>query len=154
MRTAIIYSVCSIASVLLLLWTFCIPDNLFKGVTYSTAVEDCDGRLLGARIADDGQWRFPVCDSLPEKFATALVEFEDRRFYAHDGVSILSLARAIQQNIRNRKVVSGGSTISMQVIRLARRGDRTVWNKIVECFMATRLETRFSKDEILPPKGA
>lgn len=149
MRTAIIYSVCSIASVLLLLWTFCIPDNLFKGVTYSTAVEDCDGRLLGARIADDGQWRFPVCDSLPEKFATALVEFEDRRFYAHDGVSILSLARAIQQNIRNRKVVSGGSTISMQVIRLARRGDRTVWNKIVECFMATRLETRFSKDEIL-----
>ena len=149
MRSIITYSVCSIATVLLLLWAFCLPYNLFEGVTYSTVVEDCNGKLLGARIADDGQWRFPVCDSLPEKFATALVEFEDRRFYEHSGVSLSSMARAMLQNLRNGRVVSGGSTISMQVIRLSRRGERTLWNKLVECFMATRLEMRYSKEEIL-----
>ena len=149
MRTILTYAVCSIATVLLLLWTFCLPDNLFQEVEYSTVVEDCNGRLLGARIADDGQWRFPLCDTLPEKFETALIEFEDRRFNDHCGVSLRSMARAMQQNLRNRRVVSGGSTISMQVIRLSRLGERTVWNKIVECFMATRLEVRYSKEEIL-----
>ena len=149
MRTILTYSVCSIATVMLSLLAFCLPENLFDGVEYSTVVEDCNGKLLGARIADDGQWRFPVCDNLPEKFATALIEFEDRRFYDHYGVSLRSMARAMQQNLRNGRVVSGGSTISMQVVRLSRRGERTLWNKAVECFMAVRLETRYSKDEIL-----
>ena len=80
MRTNIRYIICCTASWVLLLWIFCLPKDLFDDVSYSTAVEDCDGRLLGARIADDGQWRFPACDSLPEKFETALIEFEDRRF--------------------------------------------------------------------------
>ena len=149
MRTVVKYAICNIASVLLVLWLFCLPEELFEDVCYSTVVEDCNGKLLGARIADDGQWRFPVCDTLPEKFVTALVEFEDRRFYEHSGVSLRSLARAMQQNIRNGRVVSGGSTISMQVIGLSRRGDRTLWNKLVECFLATRLETKYSKEEIL-----
>ena len=140
---------CTIATILLSLWFFCIPEDLFEDVAYSTVVEDCNGKLLGARIAHDGQWRFPVCDTLPEKFVTALIEFEDTRFYKHDGVSLRALARAMEQNIRNGRVVSGGSTISMQVIRLSRRGDRTLWNKLVECFMATRLETMYSKEEIL-----
>lgn len=149
MRETITYLLCSVVSWLLLLWLFCLPEDLFEDVTYSTVVEDCNGRLLGARIADDGQWRFPQCDTLPQKFVTALIEFEDRRFYQHDGVSLRALARAMQQNIRGGRVVSGGSTISMQVIRLSRGGDRNLWTKLVECFMATRLETRYSKDEIL-----
>ena len=149
MRTVIKYSVCCAVSWVLLLWLFCLPKDLFEAVNYSTVVEDCNGRLLGARIADDGQWRFPACDTLPEKFETALIEFEDRRFYQHYGVSIRSLSRAMLQNIRNGRVVSGGSTISMQVIRLSRGGDRNLWTKLVECFMATRLEARYSKDEIL-----
>lgn len=148
-RTVITYVICSIATVLLLLWIFCLPANLFEDVKYSTVVEDCNGRLLGARIADDGQWRFPLCDSLPEKFVTALVEFEDRRFYDHNGVSFRSLARAMHQNLSNGRVVSGGSTISMQVIRLSRPAERTILNKVVECFLATRLESRYSKEEIL-----
>ena len=143
------YMFCSIAAVLLLLWFFCLPEDLFEDVEYSTVVEDCNARLLGARIADDGQWRFPLCDTIPEKFAIALVEFEDRRFYEHCGVSFRSIARAVVQNLRSGRVVSGGSTVSMQVIRLSRQGERTLWNKIVECFMATRLEMRYSKDEIL-----
>lgn len=149
MRLIVRYFTCSIVAVLLLLWMLCLPNDLFEDVCYSTVVEDCNGKLLGARIADDGQWRFPLCDTLPEKFVTALVEFEDRRFYKHGGVSLRSLARAMQQNIRNKRVVSGGSTISMQVIRLSRGGERTLWTKAVECFMATRLESRYSKNEIL-----
>lgn len=149
MRTLLKYSVCTIATVLLLLWAFCLPEDLFEDVSYSTVVEDCNGKLLGARIADDGQWRFPVCDSLPAKFSTALVEFEDRRFYEHDGVSLRALARALMQNFRNGRVVSGASTITMQVIRLSRKGERSIWNKVVESFMATSLEFCHDKDEIL-----
>lgn len=137
------------AGAILLLWLFCLPRNLFKGVPYSTVVVDRHGELLGARVADDGQWRFPPCDSLPEKFVKALIEFEDHRFYSHCGVSIRAIGRAIMQNFRNGRVVSGGSTISMQVIRLSQQKPRTLWQKIVEMFMATRLELRYSKEEIL-----
>lgn len=137
------------AGALLLLWFFCLPCNLFEGVVYSTVVTDRDGELLGARVAEDGQWRFPMCDSLPEKFTKALVEFEDHRFYSHCGVSLPALARATMQNLRNGRVVSGGSTITMQLVRLSRQKPRTLWQKVVESFIATRLEARYSKDEIM-----
>lgn len=150
MRKCIKYGFMIVAGVILLLWIFCLPRDLFKDVVYSTVVNDRDGELLGARVADDGQWRFPMCDTLPEKFAKALVEFEDHRFYSHCGVSVRSLVRATLQNIRNGKVVSGGSTISMQLIRIFRqKHNRTIWQKFVEMFMATRLELSYSKDEIL-----
>lgn len=149
MKKYLKYGAWIVAGVLLLLWLFCLPHNLFKGVSYSTVVSDKNGALLGARVADDGQWRFPPCDTLPEKFVKALIEFEDHRFYSHCGVSPRAIARAIVQNIRNGRVVSGGSTLSMQVIRLSRQKPRTVWQKIVEMFMATRLEARYSKEEIL-----
>lgn len=133
----------------LLLWLFCLPRNLFADIPYSTVVTASDGSLLGARVADDGQWRFPPCDSVPEKFALALIEYEDRTFRSHLGVSLRGIGRAIKQNLSNGRVVSGGSTITMQTIRLHRRGPRNVWEKMVEMFMATRLEMRCSKDEIL-----
>lgn len=133
----------------LLLWLFCLPWNLFKGTSYSTVVEDCNGEFLGARIADDGQWRFPPSDSVPKKYEVALIEFEDRSFRHHLGVSIKAIGRALVQNIKEGHTVSGASTISMQVIRLSRRKDRTLWQKLTEMFMATRLEARYSKDEIL-----
>lgn len=133
----------------MLLWFFCLPCNLFEDVVYSTVVTDRDGELLGARVAEDGQWRFPMCDSLPEKFTKALVEFEDHRFYSHCGVSLPALARATMQNLRNGRVVSGGSTITMQLVRLSRQKPRTLWQKVVESFIATRLEARYSKDEIM-----
>lgn len=143
------YGAIVVAGILLLLWLFCLPKDLFEGVSYSTVVTDKNGELLGARVADDGQWRFPVCDTLPEKFVTALIEFEDHRFYSHCGVSVQALARATMQNIRNGRVVSGGSTITMQLVRISRQKPRTMWQKAVEVFMATRIEARYSKDEIL-----
>ena len=134
---------------LFLLWLFCLPENLFENTPYSTVVTDKNGELIGARVADDGQWRFPPCDTLPEKFVQALVEFEDRNFYSHCGVSPSALVRAVVQNVRNGRVVSGGSTITMQVIRLSNPQPRNLWQKILEMFKATRLESRYTKDEIL-----
>jgi penicillin-binding protein 1C len=128
---------------------FCLPRNLFTD-HYSTVLQSSDGDLLSASIASDGQWRFPEVDSVPVKFADALITFEDKRFYSHPGVDVLSLGRAFRQNIRAGKIVSGGSTISMQVIRLARKGEsRTFFEKAIELVLATRLEIRYSKQEIL-----
>jgi len=136
-------------SVLLLWYYFCLPSVLFND-PYSTVLEARDGQLLSATIANDGQWRFPEIDSVPAKFAAALIEFEDKRFRSHPGVDVLSMGRALRQNISAGKVVSGGSTISMQVIRLSRKGkSRTVVEKFIEVILATRLELRYSKDEIL-----
>ena len=128
---------------------FCLPRNLFKGTPYSTVVVGRDGELLGARIADDGQWRFPPCISIPEKYEAALIQFEDRSFRYHPGVSMRAIGRALVQNIRGGHTVSGASTLSMQVIRLSRQRERTLWQKVTEMFLATRLEARYSKDEIL-----
>ena len=120
MRFRLKYATAAAAGVLLLLWLFCLPRNLFEGISYSTVVTDRNGALLGARVADDGQWCFPSCDTLPEKFVKALVEFEDRTFFNHCGVSPRALIRATIQNIRNGRIVSGGSTLTMQVIRVSR----------------------------------
>lgn len=130
-------------------YCFSLPDRLFDA-PYSTVLQSEDGHLLSATIADDGQWRFPAADSVPEKFAVALVTFEDKRFRSHPGFDILSLARALKQNMRAGKIVSGGSTITMQVIRLSRKNsDRTFLEKALEIILATRLELGHSKAEIL-----
>ena len=133
---------------LLLAYAFCLPRQLFQ-VPYSTVVTDRHGELLGARIAPDGQWRFPPCDTVPRKFVRCLLTFEDRHFYYHPGVNPLSMARAAWQNIRQGRIVSGGSTLTMQTIRISRNRPRTFAEKVVEMILATRLELRYSKDEIL-----
>ena len=107
------------ALLILLLFWFSLKNPLFNDPS-STVLEDIDGELLGARIAGDGQWRFPPIDSVPEKYKTCLLGFEDRYFYYHRGVNPLSIFRALIQNFRAGEIVSGGSTISMQVIRLSR----------------------------------
>ncbi|HOW85528.1 MAG TPA: penicillin-binding protein 1C [Candidatus Aminicenantes bacterium] len=116
----------------------------------SPVLLSAEGRLLGARTAADGQWRFPPGGRVPERFFEALVRFEDKRFYAHPGVDPLALARAARQNLRAGRVRSGGSTITMQVVRLARKNrPRTYLEKLKEAVLALRLETRRSKKDIL-----
>ena len=128
---------------------FCLPTTLFND-PYSTVLEDYRGELLSAAIAADGQWRFPEMDTVPEKFAKAIVTYEDKRFWNHPGVDIFAIGRAVKQNLQAGKIQSGGSTISMQVIRLSRKGkNRTVAEKVMEAVLATRLELRYSKEEIL-----
>lgn len=127
----------------------CLPDQLFNDPT-STVLLDRDGNLLGAKIADDGQWRFESKESIPEKFEACILEFEDRQFYRHYGISIKGIGRALSQNIKNKKVVSGGSTITMQLARITRKNpSRTVFEKILEMILATRMEIRYTKKEIL-----
>lgn len=133
---------------LLLAYIFCLPSPLFE-VPYSTVVYDRNSELLGARIASDQQWRFPTVDSVPEKYKTCLIEFEDRYFNYHWGVNPVSVLRAFRQNIARKRIVSGASTITMQTIRLSRRENRTFAEKFVEMILATRLEFSYSKDEII-----
>lgn len=134
---------------LLVLYFLCLPDPLFKD-PICTVLEDKNEQLLGARIAADGQWRFPEIKSVPKKFERAILTFEDKRFHDHIGFDLKAIARAFRQNISAGKIVSGGSTISMQVIRLSRKGKtRTVFEKFTELILSTRLELRFSKNEIL-----
>lgn len=128
---------------------FCLPKRLFR-VPYSTVLLAEDGTLLAARTAADGQWRFPPCDSVPYKFKISLVTFEDRYFDYHPGVNPVSLISAARQNLQSGRTVRGGSTISMQVIRLSRGNKvRSLWEKIIEIIQATRLELRYNKSEIL-----
>lgn len=127
----------------------CLPDTLFNDST-STVLLDSKGNLLGAKIAADGQWRFSPGKSIPKKFETCLIEFEDRNFYRHCGISVKGIGRAIVQNFKNKRVVSGGSTLTMQLARIMRKNPpRTVTEKVFEMILATRMEIRFSKSEIM-----
>ncbi len=125
-----------------------LPSPLFSD-PLSTILLARDGSLLGARIADDGQWRFPPSETIPDKYRQALIAFEDRRFDLHPGVDPLALARAVRSNLAQGRIVRGGSTISMQVVRLA-RGERSrgYLDKAIEALLALRLELQYSKSEI------
>jgi len=130
-------------------FALCLPDPLFD-VSYSPVLYDRDGNLLGAQVASDGQWRFPGSGNLNEKFIIALIEAEDKRFRKHPGVDLAAIGRAAIQNIRGKRIVSGGSTITMQTIRLARGfKKRTFFEKGIEAVMALRLEIGRSKDDVL-----
>jgi penicillin-binding protein 1C len=116
----------------------------------STVVEAADGSLLGARVAADGQWRFPSPENLPEKYITCLINYEDRWFRWHPGVNPVAVVKALADNITAGETVRGGSTITMQVARLARGNpDRTYSGKVIEMLSALKLELFRSKNKIL-----
>lgn len=125
-----------------------LPD-LYEAPT-STVLLDKDGRLLCASVASDGQWRFAPTDPLPTKFVTCLVQFEDRNFRHHRGIYLPALFRAARQNLTSGRVVSGGSTLTMQLARLSYRDpDRSVGQKVKEMVLAVRIELQHPKDDIL-----
>ncbi len=135
--------------VLFVAYYFCLPRQLFKDPT-ATVITSADNELLGAQIANDGQWRFPQNDSLPEKFKTCIIQFEDEYFYKHPGFNPVSIFKALRDNLKSNSVKRGGSTITQQVIRLSRKGQkRTYFEKAIEIILATRLELRASKNQIL-----
>src|ERR1035437_1973172 len=134
----------------LYIWFYlCLPSKLFNAPT-CFVIEDKDGNLLNASIAADGQWRFPYNNNVPDKFIKCITTFEDKRFYYHPGVDPIAMFRALRKNMRDKEVVQGGSTITMQVIRLRRdKEKRNLYQKLVESIQAVRLECRSSKKEIL-----
>jgi penicillin-binding protein 1C len=120
----------------------------------SAILLDRNGALLGAHIAADGQWRFPEIDAVPPRFATALIAYEDKRYYRHRGVDALAMARAVRSNWRADKIVSGASTLTMQLARMAyvaegRKVRRSYGRKLRELVLALRLEARYSKQKLL-----
>ena len=132
------------------LWyAFCLPRTLFSSPCSATMLSR-DGRLLGAHISREGQWYFGASDRVPEKFGKCIVCYEDKRFRLHGGVDPIAAIRALKQNLSRGRVVSGASTLTMQVIRLSRPDKpRTMPEKVLEMVLATRLEWRCSKKEIL-----
>ena len=139
----------AIGILLVVVYYFSLPRQLFEN-NYSTVIESQDGQLLGAKIASDGQWRFPESDSVPHKFQKCIVAFEDQHFYKHFGFNPISMYHAFKQNRKANRVVRGGSTLTQQVIRLHRNGkSRTYFEKGIEMILATRLEFRHTKDKIL-----
>ncbi|MEX0997039.1 MAG: penicillin-binding protein 1C [Flavobacteriaceae bacterium] len=138
----------SLGIILFLGWLLCLPKPLFDDPT-STVVESREGNLLGARIAEDGQWRFPKSYSVPFRFAKSIQYFEDEYFYRHPGFNPISMGKALKDNLLNGKR-RGASTLTQQVIRLSRKNkQRTYFEKVIELFQATRLEAGYSKKEIL-----
>ena len=123
---------------------------LFQDHSYSTVVFDKDGKLIAASISEEEQWHFPNHSILSEKYKKAVLVFEDKRFYRHIGFDLKALFRAMRLNIKNKRIVSGGSTLTMQTIRLHKKNPkRSIMNKIQEIILSTRLELKHTKEEIL-----
>ena len=127
-----------------------LPAPQLFDANYSIIIEDQAGQLMGAHIAADQQWRFPLNHQIDPKYFTAVLLFEDKRFFYHYGIDPLAIARAIRLNLAQNRIVSGASTLSMQTIRLSRKGKpRTFTEKFIEMLLTLRLEAAFSKTEIL-----
>ena len=125
-------------------------DALFEEVHYATLLESSSGELLSAQIADDGQWRFPIHDSVPRKYSECIRLYEDEHFYKHPGVNPFSTLRALFQNLKAGRVVSGGSTITMQLVRMnGQPNSRSIWQKLKEMIIALRVNWHYSKEEII-----
>jgi len=117
---------------------------------FSRVILDRQGRLLHAFLAADGRWRLRTESArIPLRMKEMLLAREDRWFAVHPGVNPFALARAAAQNLKAGRIVSGGSTITMQIARMLEPGERTYLNKLKEAFRALQLEWHYSKDELL-----
>ncbi len=131
-----------------LIWIYR-PVHIFQ-CDYSTLVFDQENRLIRAFLSSDEQYRFPMEEMvLPDKYVKSLILFEDKRFYRHPGFDVKAIVNAAFINIKSGSVKRGGSTITMQVARLAKPKPRTVLNKLLECAQAFRYSVHVSKNDIL-----
>jgi penicillin-binding protein 1C len=136
----------------LVLWIIALgPAPLGEGLDFSPAVVDRDGRLLRPYATPEGRWRLPVrADGVDPRYLALLVACEDKRFRAHAGVDPLALARAAEQLVTHGRIVSGGSTLTMQVARLLEpRAERSFGAKLRQMVRAVEIERRLGKDDIL-----
>lgn len=120
-------------------------------ITVSTEIVDRDGNLLRAFASPEGRWRMAVdLGQVDGKFLDMLVAYEDKRFWSHHGVDLRAVARAAWQLVTSGRIVSGGSTITMQLARLIEpRSERSLVAKLRQAARALQLERRLSKQDIL-----
>jgi len=130
-----------------------IDDTVLPPLVVETSVEvrDRDGDLLRAYTVADGRWRMAVgLDAVDPDYLAMLVRYEDKRFYDHSGVDAVAMARSAGLALRHGKVVSGGSTLTMQVARLLEDGSTGQWRgKLRQMRVAWALERQMTKDDIL-----
>ncbi len=127
------------------------PLDLSRYEDRSVLVLDRNGELLRAFTTDDGMWRLAATvDEVSPLYLDMLLAYEDQRFRSHPGIDPIALTRAVGQLIWNRRVVSGASTLTMQVARLLEpRPERSLTDKLLEMARALQLEWHYTKDEIL-----
>src|SRR5713226_8758793 len=127
------------------------PAPVGQGLAFSTLVVDRDGNLLRPYATPEGRWRLPATrENVDPRLLALLLAYEDKRFRGHRGVDPLALGRALAQLIVNGRIVSGASTITMQVARLLEpRGERSLMAKLRQMVRAVEIERALSKDEIL-----
>jgi len=127
------------------------PAPLGKNLEYSHVVLDREGRLLRAYATSEGRWRLPVSErDVDPRFLKLLFTYEDKRFREHHGIDPLSLGRAAVQLVSRGQIISGGSTISMQVARLLEpRERRSLGAKMRQIVRALELERALGKDGVL-----
>lgn len=115
---------------------------------YSQIVLDESGDIIGAYLNSEEQWQIKGVDEIPPRLKSAVLNYEDRKFYSHNGVDYLAILRAIKTNLLEDRRV-GASTITMQGVKLYKRRERTYLSKIEEIIESYKLEKYLSKDEIL-----
>jgi penicillin-binding protein 1C len=119
-------------------------------IEYSKLITGREGSPLRGFLTSGDKWRFHTqLNEISEYQIKAVIEKEDKYFYYHPGINLISVARAAAENIISGKIKSGASTITMQVVRLLENRPRTYPNKVVETFRALQLELAYSKDQIL-----
>jgi penicillin-binding protein 1C len=145
-------TVCVIAAAAFAIWVHSLgPAPLGEGIEFSTVVVDRNGQLLRPYATVDGRWRLPAAvKDVDPRYLDMLIAYEDKRFWSHHGVDPLAVARAAFQLVAHGRIVSGGSTLTMQVARLLEpRTDRTFLAKLRQTVRAIQLERKLSKDDIL-----
>ncbi len=127
------------------------PLPLEEAKATSVTVVDRDDRLLRAFTTTEGKWRLPIDPKdVDPHYLKMLFAFEDKRFYSHHGVDAKAILRAVVQMVRHARLVSGGSTLTMQVARLLDgKHERTPGGKLRQMARAIELERALSKTEIL-----
>ena len=115
---------------------------------YSVSVLDNNGKIMGVYLNKNEQWHLKSIDKIPEKLKTAVMVFEDKNFYSHNGVDFSAVIRALKDNIFEKRR-TGASTITMQAVKMAQPKERSYFNKYLEIVHAFKLEKYYKKDEIL-----
>ena len=129
---------------------FLLPPDFRKLNDISKVIRGDKGEILRVFLNSKDKFRIPVkYKNLNEDYLEMLIEYEDKRFYKHYGFDLLALGRASFQYIKNGEVLSGASTLTMQLARMLEPKDRTVYSKILEIVKAIQIDLKFSKEEIL-----